>query len=66
MTCEILLGCRLALSVLHLSISIMSGGQGQAELDVEMLLSALRPQPNTNTLKRTACVGMQRISCDTV
>lgn len=28
MTCEILLGCRLTLSPLHLSISIMSGGQG--------------------------------------
>lgn len=29
MTCEILLGCRLALSAPHLSISIIGGGQGR-------------------------------------
>lgn len=63
MTCKILLGCRLVLSAPHLSISIMSRGKDTAELDMEMLQSAHCPQANT---KRTACIGMQRISYRTV
>lgn len=64
LTCEILLGCRLALSALHLSISIMGGGQGQGRAGHGN--ASVSTVATTNTCKRTARIGMQRISSDTV
>lgn len=64
MTCKILLGCRLVLSAPHLSISIMSGGQGHGRAGHGN--ASVSTLSTSKYQERTACIGMQRISYRTV